>query len=255
MKSCAFCLRPAKMSGEHVWSDWIGKLFADYKGMYSFRTTTTKNRPDRHWQTHSIDMKAHVVCESCNNTWMSDLDGEAKATMKDMIRYAAYISLLPRGIASIAAFTLKTAVVADHIRPHRTPFFSHTARKQFAATFAIPAGVQVWLSAFRGKHLLSGRYSTIYAKIGDGRFKGFELYIFTYVAGFLALQLSASRWTSIAKKPLSIPLLTQHSAWDRVSVPLWPSDGTAVVWPPPEHLNDESLNIFSGRWAKLRETR
>jgi hypothetical protein len=37
-KLCAFCLRPAQMSGEHLWSAWIGKLLADYKGVYSFRT-------------------------------------------------------------------------------------------------------------------------------------------------------------------------------------------------------------------------
>ena len=61
--------------------------------------------------------------------------------------------------------------------------------------------------------------------------------------------------TSIAKKPVFVPFLTQDIAWDSVSIPLWPSDGTLVVWPPPKHLDDEHLKIFAERWGRLREGR
>jgi hypothetical protein len=238
------------MSGEHLWSAWIGKLFADYKGIYSFRTGISEQTTNR-WKSRSIDMKAHVVCEGCNNTWMSDLEQQARTTMKDMIRNAGWVSLLPIGISSIAAFAFKTAVVADHITPNRHPFFSHSAREQFASTRQIPKHVQIWLGAFRGEHLLSGRYTSHYAKIRSTRFKSFEFYVFTYVAGFLALQLTAWRWASIAKKPRFIPQLTQHTNWARASVPLWPGTGIPVVWPPVDHLDDKSLRLFAERWARL----
>ena len=29
MKQCAFCLRPAKMTAEHIWSAWMGRLFSE----------------------------------------------------------------------------------------------------------------------------------------------------------------------------------------------------------------------------------
>jgi hypothetical protein len=252
MKLCAFCLRAAKMSGEHMWSAWIERLFADFTGRYSFKTLVSEG-VTKHWKSGSINLKAHVVCEPCNNTWMSDIDAEAKMTMKDMIRCAAHVTLLRRGIASIATFAFKTAVVADHVRPDRRPFFSHSARKRFATTLEIPTGVQMWLAAFRGAHLLSGRYTMHYAKVRSGRFKGFELYIFTYVAGFLGLQVTGWRWASIAKRRRFTPVLAQDPAFGPVAVPFWPSDGTPVVWPPPAHFDDQSVEIFANRWGRLVE--
>jgi hypothetical protein len=182
---------------------------------------------------------------------MSDIDNDARTTMKNMIQYASPISLLPRGIASIAVFAFKAAVVADHARPKNRPFLFHSVRKRFAESLEIPHGIQVWLAAFGQEHL-SGRFSTHYAKLHGRPFRGFELYIFTYVAGFLALQVTASRWASIAKQPKFTPILTQDPAWDRASVPLWPSDGTPVNWPPRDYLRDDSLKFFAERWARLR---
>jgi hypothetical protein len=209
-----------------MWSAWIERLFIDYKGVYSFRTMGTDDTTHQ-WKSRAIDLKAHVVCEECNSTWMSAVDEEAKKTMKDMIRYAGWVSLLPKGIASIAVFAFKTAVVADHVRPKRKPFFSPASRRRFATTREIPHGVQMWLGLFRGKHLLSGRYTTHYARINTGRFRGHEIYIFTYVAGYLALQVTAFRWASIVKKPPYQPVLTQNPEWAKASIPLWPSDGRA----------------------------
>lgn len=255
MKLCAFCLEPAQMTGEHLWSAWTERLFSESVSMFNFRTLDSEGTVKR-WKGRSVNMKAHVVCGRCNNTWMSDLDADAKLTLKDLIRHAAFVTLLPCGIASMAAFTFKTAVVADHIRHYRgRPFFLYAARKQFARTLAIPNGVQMWCAAFRGKYLLSGRYTTHYAKINTGRFKGFELYIFTYVVGFLVLQLTATRWASIAKRPAFMPVLTQNDTiWRRVSIPFWPSDGTPITWPPLEHFDDQGIEVFAERWGRIAET-
>jgi len=65
------------------------------------------------WKSKSLDAVVRVVCETCNNGWMSDLDAEASATMSNMIRYGSAVSLLPIGIASIAMFAYKAAVVVN----------------------------------------------------------------------------------------------------------------------------------------------
>jgi hypothetical protein len=253
MKLCAFCLREGKMSAEHLWGDWIGKLFVEYRGRYSFRTQLGEN-PILRWSSRSIDAKAKVVCETCNNGWMSDLDGETKSLMEGIIRDAAPICFLPSGIRLFAAFAFKTAVVIDHIRPSRgRPFFSPNQRRKFSETREVPPCVQVWISAFKGDSAVSGRYTTHYAQIRGGTMKGFELYIFTFVAGSLAYQLVGSRWISIAKKPIEVPVLTQHQQWDRASIPLWPGNGQPVIWPPAEYFDDKFLNLYAQRWEKLIE--
>ena len=123
MKQCAFCLRPAKMTGEHIWSAWIGRLFDDQEIIFYTIERGVKPEDTAHWKSRSIDAKASVVCEQCNNGWMSDLDAEASITMSNMIRYGWGVSLLPLGIAIVAAFAFKTAVVVDRASSKRVLVF------------------------------------------------------------------------------------------------------------------------------------
>ena len=251
MKQCAFCLRPAKMTGEHIWSAWIGRLFSDYAGV--FQVERSGAPATRRWKSRSIDATANVVCEQCNNGWMSDLDAEASIAMANMIRHGSGLSLLARGIASIAAFAFKTAVVVDCTVWHRPrPFFSHADRKRFAATLVIPRGVQVWLSTFRTRQI-HGSFTAHYGEIHVGKCKGFEFYIFTYVVGFLVIQLTGFRWNSVAKGPRFMPHLRQGDIWNPVSVPLWPSDGRPVDWPTSQYLTDQTLKILAERWGYVSE--
>lgn len=170
--------------------------------------------------------------------------------MGNMIRYASPVSLLPLGIASIATFLFKCAVVADHTRPKERPFFTHLDRERFSQSLEIPNGVQMWIASCGVNHPY-GRFMTHYGKINSSGYKGFELYIFTYVAGFLALQLTAFRWNSIAKKPDFNPALVQFSGFDKVSIPLWPSNGNLITWPPDEHLSGDSIEFFAERWNRI----
>ena len=123
------------MSAEHLWPQWIERLNPKYKGRYAFQTGGgATGKATLSWVKRSIDMKAHVVCEPCNNTWMSDVDEEARGTMKDMILHSAHVTLLPRGIKSIAAFAFKTSAIADSIDDHYSkPFFSYSDCKGFSA--------------------------------------------------------------------------------------------------------------------------
>jgi hypothetical protein len=247
------------MTSEHIWSRWIGELYSDFNGGYTFQLGVDPDiKVDRQWLSPKIDMTAKVVCAECNNGWMSDLDGEAKATMKDMILYAAPLSLLPRGIGTITAFALKTAVVADFVSPNRLPFFSPLERKRFAEKHVIPQAVNVSLAFFVTTNVasgLSGNFTNHYAKIAGARHKGFELYVFTFVAGFLVVQLTTCRWLSrIIKRPAYFPVLRQRAVWDKACIPIWPSDGKAVEWPPTVYFESDSIKTIVNRWNNLIDT-
>ena len=49
---------------------------------------------------------------------------------------------------SIALFGFKSAVVFDHIRRDREPFFSRSVRHGFTESFAIPASVRMFVAGF-----------------------------------------------------------------------------------------------------------
>jgi hypothetical protein len=247
------------MTGEHIWSQWMGRLFdgqsfSNYAGPYHVEWGFG---PDaKNWTSKSIDSVAKAVCDTCNNGWMSDIDDDASKTMSNMIRHGSAISLLPLGIASIARFAFKAAVVVDCAKHPTTPFFSPTERKRFSeGRHDVPSRTQVWLSTIRTTRL-HGRYMGHYAKIKNGRYRNFKVLVFTYTLGFLVIQLAASRWGSrVLNQPQFAPTFRQDDVWRSVCVPLWPSDGRPVVWPTDQYFTDETVDQIAQRWMRVTERR
>jgi hypothetical protein len=180
------------------------------------------------------------------------LDAEASITMANMIRHGSAVSLLPIGIASITAFAFKTAVVVDYAQRHQ-PFFSPTERKRFAEGLYIPNGIQIWLSTFRSRQFF-GQYFGHYAKLETGHSRGFKVYVFTYVVGFLVVQLVAFRWGSrILKTPRFTPHLSEPVFWRPISVPLYPWAGKRITWPTEQYLTEQTLRQFAERCGNVSE--
>ena len=121
MRACAFCAREAD-SREHVWSAWIGDLFKSPG--YNFHRFNIGTGGLKKWRRPTLDEKSKVVCCECNHGWMSDLEGRSKVAFSGMIRDGAEVCLLSRGIALLAAFAFKCAVIADHADSRGGPFFS-----------------------------------------------------------------------------------------------------------------------------------
>src|SRR5713101_1714265 len=111
-KECAFCLETAKLSAEHLWSDWMTALFP---GKKRFTSKNEKGEIVADWSSEDLNWKARVVCETCNNTWMSNIETNAKSAMSGLIR--GETGVISQSCAdSIALFAFKTAVIFDHIR-------------------------------------------------------------------------------------------------------------------------------------------
>lgn len=228
----------------------MGRLFSSYTGTYQVEWGVGSDA--KKWKSKSIDAVARVVCESCNNGWMSDVDAEASATMSNMIRHGSGLSLLPIGIASIAMFAYKAAVVVDcGRREFDGPFFPPAERKRFSENgHFLPAGVQVWLSTIRSERL-HGRYMGHYAKINTGTYRNFKVFVFTYTVGFLVIQLVAFRWGSRLLKRSSVtPYFLQADTWNLASIPIWPPDGRSVAWPTSQYLTDASIHQIAERCGR-----
>ena len=149
---------------------------------------------------------------------MADLESKARITFANMIVHANSISLLPRGLALLAAFTFKCAVVGNHIKPSGDPFFSRWARYNFRSSLSIPSGIQMWIGGFRGEFRYSGRWSSYYFRPKAGPFRDIEFYVFTYVAGGLALQLLASRWVQLHQTGMPLPNLRPDKVWETATL-------------------------------------
>lgn len=149
---CIFCPEPrTNKLGEHVFDDWLNRIDGQViKDRYTFTQTGEDGRVIRTLKKRKIDTTVPVVCDACNNGWMSDMTNETKATAEGIIRYQRPVTLLPLGIATLATFIFMKAAVID--AEYKTGFFSRTTCLRFAESRKLPPGIQVWLSWFCGKH-------------------------------------------------------------------------------------------------------
>jgi hypothetical protein len=247
MEKCAFCPTIATLTAEHCWGVWISEL------MPTDEFTIVRRNEDgtfKQWQAPELNVTTKVVCDRCNNEWMSDLEVEAKATLGNMMLYGSPISLLPIGIASIAAFAFKGAVIATLMHPNRGPFHSEADRHRFADDRTLPDGFQIWISSLPKQR---GAFKSYWHETRPNARYNFQLDVFTFAAGFFALQATTFKWGTRHDRRHKPPLfLIQNPVFDDISVPLWPSDGSPLLWPPSKHLPEASFEDFVTRWARSK---
>ena len=194
MRECAFCPNKAALTGEHLISNWVNKLLEGKTHHYSIFQRSYGTRPTT-WNDKRLNLRANVVCQKCNSGWMSDIDSEAKAALKGIILNDSPVSILPLGIASIAAFAMKCGFVADYLTRHRRPFFDAPTRYGFAKTLRPPDGVHMWIGRIqqpRGKR--SGIYKTRYGNLHPPSRQWLDVYVFTFSIETVLLQLAAVRF-------------------------------------------------------------
>ena len=241
---CAFCQSEATLTGEHLWSAWVGKLFPSI--VYDFRRTDATGIRGQ-WSLPRLEAKAKVVCKPCNEGWMSRLEEEAKLILKSVIGEGYPVSLLPKSIPSLAAFAFKGAVVANHMNIGEQPFFSASTRSHFRESLDIPVGMQMWIASYSGEKL-RGDFSGYRFRPSEGFLADAEFYVFTYAVGYLVLQVLAPRWRENHRGNENPPILSPDRVWEPVSIQFWPDTKRPVTWPPLQDLSDDSLKVFHERW-------
>jgi hypothetical protein len=111
--------------------------------------------------------------------------------------------------------------------------------------------VQVWLAAsceshkgqFFGRAI--GSYFPIPAK------RSVEFFVFTYVLGHVALQLTSVR--SLKRSPAAGAQLEESQEMARMTSEIWPPSPVGTVWPPTEPIGPpELVEAFHDRWRTLR---
>jgi hypothetical protein len=142
---CAFCPETANLTGEHLYADWIDRILTTTTTRYVFTDINPQDKTTRSFGGRHLDRQFKAVCGDCNNTWMSDIDNDARNILKDIIGYAAPVTLLRPGLAAVIKFALKNAFLADYM--HDRPFLTEYDRRQFKETLQIPFGTHIWLGA------------------------------------------------------------------------------------------------------------
>jgi hypothetical protein len=242
-KECAFCPESAKLSAEHLWSAWMNDLFP---GKKRFTSKNEHGEIVADWSSDKLDWKARVVCETCNNTWMSVVESRAKSAMSNFIRGKTGL-ISQSGADSTALFAFKSAVIFDHIRRNREPFFSRSVRHVFRESFAIPASARMFMAGFlpRGK----GHVHSCYHEGALSANDRITLYVCTYAVGHFVFQV-------VGQKQLGHTNVTlQPRELRSFAVEFWPWVSASASWPPAHVLQTvHDFDSFSSRWRNLTAT-
>lgn len=254
MKSCIFCPNPrTQKRGEHVWDDWVNR--SDGRALRRRATVGELGKHGaliREYPVQEVNVTKPVVCDCCNNGWMSDLTSHAKLTIEGFQRHERPATLLPLGILTVSAFMfMKSAVLDYSAEKTRPPFISPIICHRFRSVMRgvgsihLPEGVQIWMARYRGERKEEYRFWIDSMALTFGPYRGFDILVITYVAQAFVLQLTFPRWRK-RKQPTVLPVFTQADVWDVASVPIWP-DVHHATWPPLKYLNGAALQDFRHR--------
>jgi hypothetical protein len=247
MPECAFCEHTGKLSAEHVISQWLVELFP---GPVDAQIYGDKGRNSKTFSQKSIDYTAKVVCEQCNNGWMSDIESlHAKPSLTPLVTGKFDIPITPAIARSIAIFAFKTAVVIDCSNRRAGPFFSRHLRHAFRRSLFIPNFVAMWFCPY-ASHRWSVHVKSAYH---DGKTTSgdpFHFYACTVALGNFCFQ-------TLAVKQLGSSSFRAHTHLpEDVAVPFWPTTTipAGYVWPHNRALGSmRDFGAFAGRWGNAYE--
>ena len=188
---------------------------------------------DRSWPQKQFTLTVGAVCGTCNNGWMSGLEGRLKRFFE-----AAFDGKVTRLDASLqrdlAAWALKTAMMAIAAESVTSPFPA-SAYADLFANVEPPADMRLWVGAYSGA--VSTAYAYKYAgDISTGEQRG-EIWGGTVLFGPVLIQMLGS----------SIPGLATGATMDPLPVHgLWPYDRD-FDWVPSPSIDDKGLEPFA-KW-------
>jgi hypothetical protein len=242
MKECAFCEHTGKLSAEHIASDWMRDLFPGRRTAW-FISGEARERRD--FKTDSMDWKARVVCENCNNTWMSDIEKKhAKPALTPLITGEMDIPVDLSRAHSIALFAFKTAVVLDHSQRNRVPFFSKRQRYAFRLHHTIPNIVNMCFCGIKD-HRGGGQFKTTYLKGEAPASYPSLMYACTCAIGCFVFQV-------LAVKQIGNARFSPLGGFENIGVPFFPAVPQGYIWPPPFALDGvPQFELFANRWRNV----
>ena len=167
-RKCAFC-GAGKLSKEHVWSDWAKDILPRSAGSQQFfyqqwpgDAPQLRQTTDR--QGNITGTKLRVVCERCNNGWMSVVESQAREVVSAvMTGRPMMLTRQPRELLR-QWLTLKL-IVLDASRPDHQVFLEDE-RRAFMEKRLSPATLKLWLVAC-GEPPWNSAYRAQTQSIGD----------------------------------------------------------------------------------------
>ncbi len=255
MQQCLFCPNPAN-SREHIWADWLRAYVPRTQlNHLEARIDVSDEGKEKHATKHVSgdprSRKLKVVCNACNNNWMSQVQNRAKPHLVPLIEGREY--KLPRqGRSALSRWAALFSTVQEQIH---TDLASVSAedRAWIKERSTAPNNWLIWIGRFvdPAGHSRSSRtsvpvvsqeeFARRHSRAGPLRYNGQAS---TFLVGNLLFHtLSAPR-----RLRFSFP-----SAIGQKLHRIWPTNGNGIKW-PPQVLTEEDYRAITEEVRKRAES-
>ena len=241
--------------GEHLWPSWVNRVFRA-AGMapkrYKFSTMVGDRVTVRRKQ--AISYKQPVVCQKCNNGWMSQLERHAARILQGAVCRSTPLLLSDRDRQQLALWAVKNAVVLDHThllaKTRQTVFYSPQERFAIRERSEVPRHVLIRLFSSVAESLTFVRatYSGAGPHTAEDDLKHREAYSATFTYGHIGFQITKFKFRKRMKGSAS-PMIVPPPGWNEHASPLWPALSGAAVWPPKRDLDFKKMWEFAHQWV------
>lgn len=248
-KLCIFCQK-GHLSKEHVFGDWLKPIFPrdattthtagtirPVRGLLAKEPLiSARSRPG-----HSGSKKVRVVCETCNNGWMSQLEEATKPMLLPLIRGDA-LRLTPDIQGQIATWATKTVICAEHVNPRSSGGITQSERTWLMDRRTPPDHWFVWIAAYNDKSwadlgIFQERGRLEVASVGAPTIFKHYVHATTFGMGHILFLVIGTEFPN-ADAPLA-------QIDRRTLQQIWPPKSRSLIWPPATFLKDPQANAVA----------
>jgi hypothetical protein len=238
-RACIFCGNGA-LTKEHAWPRWIDGFMPARTTITATRGTVVEDRItyDPRGMRKTVSGKEfRCVCESCNNIWMSDIEGAVIPILGPMIQGRETVLDIPSQ-RILATWITKTCLIHAFSRRDRQDVFPQDTLIQIAQEFykhQVPlSGTHVSIAAFNGE-----RYPTHFLfqplRHGDSNW-----HIASVLVGHFIGQIL--HHPSDPNADFSFRSTRRRLIWPSETEVTWPT--TPVVTPDELHDFERQADLF-----------
>ena len=159
VKCCIFCGNDGKKSQEHIWGKWIKKHVAPTMNKHGVVTHIIDNPGKEARSTQRIragdpiSSSVPIVCVSCNNTWLSNIQEDAKSHLIPLFNGSK--TLLDRvAQRKVATWIAMATITAEYlIHDDRQVAISNEERAEFMKTRKPSDDWRIWIAYYEASRL------------------------------------------------------------------------------------------------------
>jgi hypothetical protein len=244
-RTCLFCGSPAG-SQEHLLPGWAGRTLVDEGPTPHRRVRIREGEPvaGQEWRQDPFSLTAGVVCQDCNNGWMSRLETDVQDILSGMLAGRGRV-LHRAGQRRLATWAFKTALVGQAQREADRVVPAAVCRA-FLGAGRPPDDHRIWILGYSGDQL-HGFFDSFGADADpsakDPSRGERDVYGVTFGFGPAVFQVLGS--------PVIDVVATRPVDGGRMRS-LWPYEGS-FTWAPRRDLTTTGVFDLSGRsFADLR---